>query len=228
MYKVPELKFSDSMNENHSRSQIEIFHDKPNPVANLIYSEFEPLGQLDRSFILMQGKLGILVVDQHVAHERVLYDRFSKAAKNRKIEVQQLLFPLSLEFSQSESDVLGRHQQRLAELGLELESFGRNDFLLRSVPAILQKNNHAEIMREIVDMLPTENHEEVLNNKFEEILIMMSCRNAIKINTTLNLNQISKLISDLQETSMPYTCPHGRPIALLYEMDTILKKFLRK
>ncbi len=228
MYKVPELQSSDSTIDNHSRSQIEIFHGKPNPVANLIYSEFEPLGQLDRSFILMQGKLGILVVDQHVAHERVLYDRFSKAAKSRKIEVQQLLFPLSLEFSQSESELLGRYQQRLGELGLELESFGKNSFLLRSVPAILKKNNHAEIMREIVDMLPTENHEEVLNNKFEEILIMMSCRNAIKINMTLNLNEINKLISDLQETSMPYTCPHGRPIALLYEMDTILKKFLRK
>jgi len=228
MYKVPELQSSDSTIDNHSRSQIEIFHGKPNPVANLIYSEFEPLGQLDRSFIMMQGKLGILVVDQHVAHERVLYDRFSKAAKSRKIEVQQLLFPLSLEFSQSESELLGRYQQRLGELGLELESFGKNSFLLRSVPAILKKNNHAEIMREIVDMLPTENHEEVLNNKFEEILIMMSCRNAIKINMTLNLNEINKLISDLQETSMPYTCPHGRPIALLYEMDTILKKFLRK
>jgi DNA mismatch repair protein MutL len=228
MYKVPELQSPGSTNENYSRSQIEIFHGKPNPVANLIYSEFEPLGQLDRSFILMQGKMGILVVDQHVAHERVLYDRFSKAAKNRKIEVQQLLFPLSLEFSQSESELLGRYQQHLGELGLELESFGKNSFLLRSVPAILKKNNHAEIMREIVDMLPTENHEEVLNNKFEEILIMMSCRNAIKINMTLNLNEINKLISDLQETSMPYTCPHGRPIALLYEMDTILKKFLRK
>ena len=228
MYKVPELQSPDSTNDNYSRSQVEIFHGKPNPVANLIYSEFEPLGQLDRSFILMQGKMGILVIDQHVAHERVLYDQFSKAAKNRKIEVQQLLFPLSLEFSHGESELLGRYQQRLGELGLEFESFGKNDFLLRSVPAILKKYNHAEIMREIVDMLPTENHEEVLNNKFEEILIMMSCRNAIKINTTLNLSQISKLISDLQGTSMPYTCPHGRPIALLYEMDTILKKFLRK
>jgi len=228
MYKMPELQPPGSTSENCLRSQIEIFQGKPNPVANLIYSEFEPLGQLDRSFILMQGRLGILLVDQHVAHERVLYDRFSKAAKIKKIEVQQLLFPLSLEFSQSESELLGRFQQRLCELGLELESFGKNSFLLRSVPAILKKNNHAEIMREIVDMLPTENHEEVLNNKFEEILIMMSCRNAIKVNMTLNLDEISKLISDLQETSMPYTCPHGRPIALLYEMDTILKKFLRK
>ena len=83
-------------------------------------------------------------------------------------------------------------------------------------------------MREIVDMLPVQKHEEALHDKFEEILIMMSCRNAIKVNMSLNLDQIRKLISDLKETEMPYTCPHGRPIALLYDIDSILKKFLRK
>ena len=208
--------------------QVEIFSGKPTPISNLIYSEFEPLGQLDRSFILMQGKLGILVVDQHIAHERVLYERFIKAAKNKKVEVQQLLFPLALEFSPSEAELLVRYQGRLGELGLELEPFGKSEFLLRSVPAILKNNDQAEIMREVVDMLPTQNHEDTLNKKFEEILVMMSCRNAIKVNTTLNLDQIRKLISDLEETEMPFTCPHGRPIALLYEMDSILKKFLRK
>ena len=208
--------------------QIEIFNEKPSAVSNLIYSEFEPLGQLNRSFILMQGKPGILLVDQHIAHERVLYDRFSKAAKNKKIEVQQLLFPLALEFSPSEAELLIRYQESLSELGLELELFGKNEFLLRTVPAILKNNDKKEIMQEIVDMLPVQKHEEALNEKFEEILIMMSCRNAIKVNLSLDLDQIRKLISDLQETEMPYTCPHGRPIALLYDMDSILKKFLRK
>jgi len=208
--------------------QVEIFHEKPSAVSNLIYSEFEPLGQLDRSFILMQGKPGILVVDQHIAHERVLYDRFKKAAENKKIEVQQLLFPLTMEYSPSEVELLVRHKDSLSELGLELELFGKNEFLLRTVPAILKNNDKEEIMREIVDMLPAQKHEEALHEKFEEILIMMSCRNAIKVNMSLNLDQIRKLISDLQETEMPYTCPHGRPIALLYDMDSILKKFLRK
>ena len=208
--------------------QVEIFHEKPSAVSNLIYSEFEPLGQLDRSFILMQGKLGILVVDQHIAHERVLYDRFKKAAENKKIEVQQLLFPLTMEYSPSEVELLVRHKDSLSELGLELELFGKNEFLLRTVPAILKNNDKEEIMREIVDMLPAQKHEEALHEKFEEILIMMSCRNAIKVNMSLNLDQIRKLISDLQETEMPYTCPHGRPIALLYDIDSILKKFLRK
>jgi DNA mismatch repair protein MutL len=97
--------------------QVEIFHEKPSAVSNLIYSEFEPLGQLDRSFILMQGKPGILVVDQHIAHERVLYDRFKKASENKKIEVQQLLFPLTMEYSPSELELLVRHKDSLSELG---------------------------------------------------------------------------------------------------------------
>jgi DNA mismatch repair protein MutL len=222
-------EFSDVLSSvNPVSPQIEIFHEKPSAVSNLIYSEFEPLGQLDRSFILMQGKPGILVVDQHIAHERVLYDRFKKTAKYKKVEVQKLLFPLTLEFSPNEIELLVRHQQSLSELGLELELFGKNEFLLRTVPAILKNNDKEEILREIVDMLPSQKHEEALNEKFEQILIMMSCRNAIKVNTNLNLDQIRKLIFDLQETEMPYTCPHGRPIALLYDMNSILKKFLRK
>jgi DNA mismatch repair protein MutL len=209
-------------------TQVEFFGHKPTPVANLIYSQFEPLGQLDRSFILMQGKPGILVVDQHIAHERVLYERFSNTAKHKKIEVQQLMFPLALEFSPSEAELLGMYSEKLRELGVELEPFGKNGFLLRSVPAILKNNDQAEIMREIVDMLPLQHHKEAVNKKFEKILIMMSCRNAIKVNTTLELEQIRKLIADLEQTEMPYTCPHGRPIALLFEMDDILKKFLRR
>ncbi len=208
--------------------QVTWFDKAPTPVADLIYSEFEPLGQLDRSFIIMQGKQGILVIDQHVAHERILYERFRGAAKNCKIEIQQLLFPLPIELSPEETEVLTPHLTRLLDLGLELETFGKNEFLLRSVPAILKNGDHEKLLRETLEALPREAHDDVLNEKYEDVLIMMSCRNAIKVNHTLNLDQIRKLISDLEQTSMPYTCPHGRPISLLFDMDDILKKFLRR
>ena len=209
-------------------SQVNLFDKAPIPVSNLIYSEFEPLGQLDNSFIIMQGKKGILVVDQHVAHERILYEQFRGAAKNRKVEVQKLLFPLPIELSAEESEVLTPNLPRLLELGLELELFGNNEFLLRSVPAILKNGNHENLIRETIDALPREAHDDVLDAKYEGLLIMMSCRNAIKVNHILNFDQIQKLISDLEKTSMPYTCPHGRPISLLFEINDILKKFLRR
>ena len=204
------------------------FDKPPIPISHLIYSEFEPLGQLDCSFIIMQGKKGLLVVDQHVAHERILYERFREAANEKKIEIQNLLFPLTVEFSPAENEILIPHLDRLQQLGLELETFGKNAFLLRSVPAILKNIDNEKLLRDTIELLPKGGDENVLHDKYEDVLIMMSCRNAIKVNHPLNLDQIRKLISDLEQTTMPYTCPHGRPISLLFDMDDILKKFLRK
>ena len=211
-----------------SPQQVMGFDKAPIPVSNLIYSEFEPLGQLNSSFIIMQGKKGLLVVDQHVAHERILYERFRESAKKKKIEVQNLLFPLTVEFSPAETELLIFHLDRLKQLGLELETFGKNEFLLRSVPAILKNIDNEKLLRDTIELLPKDGDENILHEKYEDVLIMMSCRNAIKVNHPLNLDQIRKLISDLEETSMPFTCPHGRPISLLFDIEDILKKFLRK
>tara|TARA_B100000686_G_scaffold266764_1_gene281703 strand:- start:896 stop:1846 length:951 start_codon:yes stop_codon:yes gene_type:complete len=208
--------------------QVMGFDKTPIPVSNLIYSEFEPLGQLDNSFIIMQGKKGLLVIDQHVAHERILYERFREAAKEKKIEVQNLLFPETIEFSPAETEILVLHIERLKELGMELEAFGKNEFLLRSVPAILKNTDNEKLLRDTIELLPKVGNESILHDNYEDVLIMMSCRNAIKVNHPMNIDQIRKLVSDLEQTSMPFTCPHGRPISLIFEIDDILKKFLRK
>ena len=206
-----------------------VYYDqKPVPVSSLIFSEFEPLGQLDNSFIVLQGKKGLVIIDQHVAHERILYERFRDAAKNKKVEVQQLLFPVAVEFSPGESELLSLHLEKLAAWGLELEVFGKNGFLLRSVPAILKNNDHEHILRDIVELLPRQGETQVLQEKYENILIMMSCRNAIKVNYPMGPDQIAQLISDLERTELPFTCPHGRPIALFYDIEDLLRKFLRK
>jgi len=206
-----------------------VFELKPLPVASLMYSDFEPVGQLNESFIIMQGLKGILVVDQHIAHERVLYERFRAAARTKKVEVQQLLFPQPLVFSPGETLALEANLDLLKGLGLELEPFGKNEFLLRSVPAILKKGeDYGQLLREVAELAENGGQKRPMEEKYEEILITMACRNAIKINQPLEKDQIRKLISDLEKTEMPYTCPHGRPISLLFEMDEILKRFLRK
>ncbi|MBI4385084.1 MAG: DNA mismatch repair endonuclease MutL [Nitrospinae bacterium] len=208
--------------------QIEIFDRKPSPLSSLIYSEFEPVGQLDNSFIILQGKKGIVIVDQHIAHERVLYERFREAAKNRKIEVQGLLFPLAVEFPPDEAHLLSAHLEMLGALGLELEPFGSNGFLLRSAPAIFKNDDYGEMLREIAESLSNRGSVQTVDEKREEIIVTMACRNAIKVNHPLEPDQIGKLLFDLERTEMPYTCPHGRPISLLFDMEDILRKFLRK
>jgi len=207
--------------------QIAFFGQKPTLVSDLVFAEFEPVGQLNNSFILMQGPKGVLVVDQHIAHERVLYERFREAAENKKVEVQDLLFPLTVEFPPAEAQALSVHLESLKELGMHLEPFGKDGFLLRSVPAVLKNHDQEAIVREVAGRLLREEKDHTLQNKMEDIMIMMSCRNAIKINHPMELDQIRKLMHDLEQTQMPYTCPHGRPIALLFEMNDILRKFQR-
>ena len=212
--------------ESDSR-QIEFFGQKPKPVSDMVFSEFEPVGQLNNSFILMQGPKGVLVVDQHIAHERVLYERFREAADNKKVEIQDLLFPLAVEFPPAEAQALAEHLGSLRELGMHLEAFGKDGFLLRAVPALLKNHDQESMIREVAGRLIQEEKDHTLQGKMEDIMIMMSCRNAIKVNHPMELDQIRKLLHDLEQTKMPYTCPHGRPIALLFEMNDILRKFQR-
>ena len=233
--KAAEIFYQKQMGEPHGdeaipgHQQAPIFDQRPVPLSELIYSEFEILGQLNSSFIILQGQKGLVVVDQHVAHERILYERFRSACQNKKVEVQTLLFPVTVDFSPQEAQVMMEHLDRLIDLGLGLEVFGNNGFLLRSVPAMLKDDDHAQLLHEIVDSLPGGGESgSVLSEKYEETVIMMSCRKAIKINQPLHTDQIKKLLYDLEQTQMPYTCPHGRPIALLFPIDDILKRFLRK
>jgi len=208
--------------------QVAIFDQKPQAVSELIYSEFNPVGQLENSFILMEGPRGLLVVDQHVAHERVLYERFRQAAQNKNVEVQSLMFPLAVEFSPAEAEALSQSLEALKVLGLELEPFGNHGFLLRSVPAILKNHQHEEILRNIAETLSRDDSHNALQDKLDDVVIMMSCRNAIMVNHPMELDQIKKLLYDLEQTEMPYTCPHGRPIALFFDLNDILRKFKRK
>ncbi len=211
-----------------SNFQIEFFDQKPNTVSDLIFSEFEPIGQLNQSFIIMQGSRGLLVVDQHIAHERVLYERFRESAENKSLEIQTLLFPVTVDLSPVETEVLNHHLKLVQSLGIEIEPFGDNGFLLRAVPAVLKKHDPVHLLRDIIESLNREDPEVSLKEKYEEVIIMMACRNAIMINHPMKLDQIRKLISDLEQTQMPFTCPHGRPIALLFDINDILRKFHRK
>ncbi len=211
-----------------SSGPVNLFDSAPRPVSDMIYSDFEPIGQLNSSFIIMQGPRGVLVVDQHIAHERVLYERFREAATRKSVEVQTLMFPLAVEFSPAETAVVTEHLSWLNEMGLEMEALGPQGFILRSVPAILKNQDHEDVLRNIARTLGGGQEGDPLQDKYDEVQIMMACRQAIKINHPLNLPQIQKLIYDLEQTEMPFTCPHGRPIALLFEMDSILRKFHRK
>ena len=128
----------------------------------------------------------------------------------------------------ADAGILENQRSLLINLGLDLEKFGQHGYLLRAVPAILKNDNYEQLIQDVIDELRNSQRVRSVQEKYEELVIMMSCRNAIKINHPLNMDQIRNLIFDLEKTEMPFTCPHGRPIAILLEMDKILKRFLRK
>ena len=178
------------------------------------------IGQLHQSYILLETKDGLWLLDQHIIHERILYERFLKAAKARP-PVQQIL-PVSMEFSAQASEAIWQTLDRLWNLGVELEEFGPQTFLLRGIPQELSRNsNHWE--RDILRI--AENTEET--SWQEKAAVTMACRGAIKAGDRLDDRQIRNLLDRLAETENPFTCPHGRPIIVRLERAEILRRFGR-
>ncbi|MBI5183295.1 MAG: DNA mismatch repair endonuclease MutL [Nitrospinae bacterium] len=202
----------------------------PSPVSlsDPVFTRFNPIGQIDNSFIIMEGPNGIVLLDQHTAHERVLYERLIKDIKRSRIEIQQILIPVSVEMSKGESLLLKSYLNDIMKLGLEVEDFGQNRFLIRAVPALLVGQDYSRILLDIVDKLSQLGQIKSFDEINEEIILLMACHGAIKANQHLGLDQIRSLMRDLEKTELPYTCPHGRPIALFFDMQDIRKRFMRR
>ncbi len=191
------------------------------------YSNCVPVGQIENSFIVLENSSNMILVDQHTAHERILFEKLEKEFKESKIEKQQLLFPISVELSHSESVLLENHLEDIRKAGLEIECFGKNTFLIRAVPSILEGKDYTALLLEIVGILAKAEKAESFEQIFTETFKILACHAAIRANEKLKLEEIQKLLLNLDKTELPYTCPHGRPISLVFSLKDIKKKFLR-
>ncbi|HJP19683.1 MAG TPA: DNA mismatch repair endonuclease MutL [Nitrospinota bacterium] len=191
------------------------------------YSNCVPVGQIENSFIVLENSSNMILVDQHTAHERILFEKLEKEFKESKIERQKLLFPISVELSHSESVLLENHLEEVNKTGMEIECFGKNIFLIREVPSILEGKDYSALLLEIIESLAkaekTESYEQVFTDTFK----ILACHGAIRANQKLNHEEIQNLLLTLDKTELPYTCPHGRPISLVFSLKDIKKKFLR-
>ena len=199
-------------------------------------SKFKPIGQIFNSFIILQGVDNIIFIDQHTAHERILYERLLSKMRDSRIEVQTMLLPVNIELPSKESLVLQSNLDNFKKLGFDIESFGENSFVIRSVPSILSKDDCKQAVKDILDKLLVSeanlSGSEQKGTSFDEVInkmiLVMSCRGAVKAGQILSIEEMSSLIKELMNTNRPFTCPHGRPIALSIEKGQILKGFLRK
>ncbi|RMH07543.1 MAG: DNA mismatch repair endonuclease MutL [Armatimonadetes bacterium] len=195
------------------------------PFAHLL-EDLQILGQVQNTYIVASTKQGLVLIDQHVAHERVLYEQLCRDRGAFPIPKQHLLTPETLQLSRRDALLLQEKLPELQAIGFELEPFGQDAFLIRAVPAAL-KGDPVQTLRDIVDALMELSISKRLPIAREQIWTTTACKMAVKAGDPLSMPEMRKLIEDLARTENPYLCPHGRPITLTLSWSDIEKRFKR-
>ncbi|WP_338786565.1 DNA mismatch repair endonuclease MutL [Metabacillus sp. FJAT-53654] len=187
-----------------------------------------PIGQMHGTYILAQNECGLFIIDQHAAQERIKYEFYREKVGEIHSEVQELLVPLTFEYSNDETMIIEAHIDTLAKVGIFLEPFGRNSYIVRSHPQWFPRGDEATTIEEIIQQVLEEKKIDIKKLR-EEAAIMMSCKASIKANHHLRNDEIFALLETLRKTSDPFTCPHGRPIIVhysTYEMEKMFKRVM--
>ncbi len=183
------------------------------------------LGQLGRTYVIAEGPTGMYLIDQHAAHERVLYERCQAERAEASVSSQRLLEPLVVELGPRQARLAEAELGRLAEFGFEIEPFGGDAYLVRAVPSVLED---ADLSQTLIDIVDEGGRGDAAQAWEERVTIKLACHAAIKAGQTLSVQQMQELVAQLEETSLPRTCPHGRPTMLHVSADRLEREFGRR
>ena len=201
--------------------------DKVIDTSNQNVKKMKLLGQITRTYILVETISGLTIIDQHAAHERILFDKILTESRSMKFGKQELLKPVELSLSVRETSAVESNKGILREFGLELENFGGGTYILRTVPVIFKKTQSREFLENLIsDLL---NHAKInsLDKMKHEIISTMACKAAIKAGDELTNEQMKEIVSEFFALDMSYTCPHGRPVVIEVSIPELEKRFKR-
>ncbi|GAB4072649.1 DNA mismatch repair endonuclease MutL [Barrientosiimonas marina] len=187
-----------------------------------------PIGQVQGTYILAQNETGLYMIDQHAAQERIKFEQFRRKLGQTANEVQELLIPLTFDFSKQEAIFIDHHIEDLAQVGLFFEPFGNQTYIIRSHPNWFPKGYEEEVIREMIDQIMQDEQVDVASIR-EGAAALMSCKRSIKANHYLNSDDMFRLLEDLRATADPFTCPHGRPVIIhfsSYELEKMFKRVM--
>jgi DNA mismatch repair protein MutL len=202
---------------------------RPLPVEVATPSQdFRILGVLGKLYVLMENASGLVLVDQHAAHERILFEEMLKRMENQGVPTQRLLLPLTLQVGPRDADWLTHHLDVLTRAGIGLEPFGENTFKIDSLPTFLRGSEPCPLLREIIDDLRETSAQSSKLRLGEDMIAKTVCRHAVKANDYLREPELVRLIQDLLACDLPYCCPHGRPTMIQMSYGELEKKFGRK
>jgi DNA mismatch repair protein MutL len=192
-----------------------------------LYDGARYVGQLFRSFLVFEKENHLLLIDQHAAHEKILYARMKRDYERREIVRQLLVEPILIECDATTALVLSERSEMLEKIGFTLEPFGETDFILREVPMLFDVPGTKRFFEELKDRDNAHELRLAAQQPIEERLMSMACKAAVRSNDTLTPFEAAQLIKDLKVLESPYTCPHGRPLVVKMERGELEKKFLR-
>jgi len=187
----------------------------------------QPLGQYANTYILAADEDGLLVIDQHVAHERVLFERILLQRAKEDVRVQRLLVPEILELSATEAAAAQEYGGSLAEFGFEIEAFGGNAWALRTAPEVLGQRSGERVVRELLGSLSADTGARAVEVLERDVAASIACHSAVRANQPLSFEVMSRLVADLSGCETPMHCPHGRPVMLRITLDQIERRIGR-
>jgi DNA mismatch repair protein MutL len=193
-----------------------------------VQQQFEIIGVLSKLYVLMENSNGLVLVDQHAAHERVLFEELRRRMEQQGVPTQKLLLPQTFDVPPRDADWIEHNLSVLQRMGIGIESFGPNAFKIDSLPSFLDVSDAAQFMRKVIDDLKSAGNTASAMRLGEEMIAKSVCRHAVKANDPLRYPEVEKLIRDLLDCELPYCCPHGRPTMIQISLAELEKKFGRK
>ncbi|HKL13033.1 MAG TPA: DNA mismatch repair endonuclease MutL [Halanaerobiales bacterium] len=185
-------------------------------------------GQLYNTYIIIESEEGLYLVDQHNAHEKIIYNELlDKYNNENQIKTQSLLTPVNIELSNTEMDIIMNNKKTFSNLGIDIEQFGSKSIIVNAIPTYLKEKNQKSVVRDIIDEIVKQNKNVKKSKLIEEALIYIACRSAVKAGEQLTNNQITYIVNNLFKLENYDRCPHGRPILLILSKEEIDKEIGR-
>ena len=194
------------------------------PLPTLSLPILRVIGQLSNTYIIAEGPEGLYLIDQHAAHERILYERVLAQWARQEVEVQGLLEPITIELNPREEEILRANKDMLAQFGFDIEPFGDKSYLIRTIPALATRANLDEVMGAVLSDLDSKDE---VTSWEQKIAQSLACHSAIRAGQQLSNEEMLALIRQLEQANQPRTCPHGRPTMIQLTSYQLEKEFGR-
>jgi DNA mismatch repair protein MutL len=202
--------------------------EEPAPAPGPVPETFRFLGVLGKLYVLMENASGLVLVDQHAAHERILFEEMQRRMEQQGVPSQRLLLPLTLQLGPKDADWVERNMELLERAGIALEGFGAGTFKIDSLPMFIKAEDPVQLLHDIIDDLRETTLQGARLRLGQEMIAKTVCRHAVKANDTLREPELTKLVEDLLTCELPYCCPHGRPTMIQVGYGELERKFGRR